>query len=81
MNWLQRIHWKAVGAALVTLAGVAVSPSILAIVPLKVATGLVLGGTVVQAFSKPVVKDAATDSTTGSTTGSTTVTTATPSQP
>ncbi len=54
MNWFQKIHWAALGSVAVTLAGVAASPAVMGVLPPKVAAGVIIGGAVLQAVTKPV---------------------------
>ena len=51
-----RIHWPAVVSALVTFAGIASSPAILALLPAKTALIVTAAGAVCQAVTKSVTK-------------------------
>lgn len=51
-----KFHWPAVLSWITTLAGVAGSPAVLGVLSPKVAAGVIIGGSVIQAFTKPVPK-------------------------
>ena len=55
---MKNIHWPAIGAAAVTVLGVASSPAILGMLPPQYAAIVAGLGIIAQAFTKPATKAA-----------------------
>lgn len=53
---MKRIHWPAVLSALITVAGIATSPAVLALLPLKAAAIVTAVGAVLQSVTNGVQK-------------------------
>jgi hypothetical protein len=53
---MKKIHWPAIGAAAVSVLGVASSPAVLGLLPPQWAAAVAGAGIIAQAFTKPVPK-------------------------
>lgn len=53
---MPKLHWPGILSGLVTIVGVAASPAVFALLPVKAATLVTVAGAVLQGLTKPVAK-------------------------